>query len=142
MNNELTITPEQDLYVMGTRCRTVVSGEQTNRMLSIVHIDAPEKGVGVPAHVHDLEDETFHVLEGRVRFTIAGQERIASAGQTVFGPRGVVHAWVALEPSKFVVSVTPAGVEEMFVELAALGAGQAEIEKVIAVCKRYAIHFT
>jgi quercetin dioxygenase-like cupin family protein len=139
---EIPFETQTVLNVMGMPCRTIVSGAMTNRKLAIVYFEVERAGMGVPEHTHDLEDETFHILEGKVRVTLGDKEIIATAGQTVFGPRNVRHSWFALEPSKLVVSATPSGLEEMFIEINALGEAQRDVENVFAVCKRYAIHFT
>jgi len=51
------------------------------------HGDSP------PLHVHRNEDEIFHVLEGRMRFVVDGQEVIGLAGQTVIAPKGLPHTF-------------------------------------------------
>lgn len=141
LTTEIPFGTDTILNVMGMPCRTIVSGEMTNRQLAIVYFEVPKAGMGVPEHVHDLEDETFQILEGKVRLTLGDKEVIATAGQTVFGPRNVAHSWFALEPSKLVVSATPSGLEEMFIDINALGDAQRDVENVFAVCERYAIHF-
>jgi quercetin dioxygenase-like cupin family protein len=127
--------------VMGTRCRTLVSGEMTDRTLAIVQVEVDQPGTGVPEHTHRLEDEVFHVLSGKIRLTVAGKSVDVAAGQSAFGPRGVPHSWVALEPTVMVVSVTPSGLDEMFADLDALGSDQSDLANVIRVCAGYDIHF-
>ena len=50
-------------------------------------------GDSAPLHVHRQEDEAFHVLEGRMRFQIDGQERLAGPGDTVIAPKGLPHTY-------------------------------------------------
>ena len=97
--------------------------------------------MGVPEHLHACEDETFHILSGRVRITLGDKEVIAVPGQTVFGPRGITHSWFALEPSTLVVSATPSGLEEMFAEIDAMG-DSATPDRVVELCSGYGITFT
>jgi quercetin dioxygenase-like cupin family protein len=131
----------QNVYqVMGTRCQVLISGRQTDRTLATVLIETDAGGLGVPEHVHELEDETFHILSGRVRVTLGEREVIAGPGETVFGPRGQPHSWTALEPSRMVVSATPSGLEEMFAEIDALRE-RATPERVTDLCRRYGIEF-
>jgi quercetin dioxygenase-like cupin family protein len=127
------------LHVMGTTCRVVLSGAQTGGKLTVVHVDVPEAGMGVPTHVHLREDETFHVLEGKLKLIVNGREVIVGPGESALGPRGVPHAWEALTPLKFVVSATPAGLEEMFAAVDA--AGPIGVSEVIQLNKQYDIHF-
>jgi quercetin dioxygenase-like cupin family protein len=49
-------------------------------------------GFNPPAHVHEHEDEVFHILEGRAAFLVGDRMIEAGPGDTVWLPRGVVHA--------------------------------------------------
>ena len=56
------------------------------------------KGAVVPEHQH--ENEQFSTLEqGRVRFTVAGEEMELAAGQSMHLPPNVPHRVEALEDS-------------------------------------------
>lgn len=55
-------------------------------------------GDSAPLHVHRREDEVFHVLEGRMRFQIDGQERLAGPGDTVIAPKGLPHTYRVESP--------------------------------------------
>lgn len=50
-------------------------------------------GDAPPLHVHHREDEVFHILEGEMRFRVGDRERVAHAGETIFAPKGVPHAY-------------------------------------------------
>jgi quercetin dioxygenase-like cupin family protein len=73
----------------------------------------------------------FHVLEGEMEFTVADKSVIATAGTTVFLPRDVPHEFkvVGEVPAKALVTVVPAGIEDMFQELSELPAGPPDMEK-------------
>ena len=47
-------------------------------------------GSSPPLHVHHREDESFWVLEGRVRFRCGDVEFLGEPGSFVFLPRGVI----------------------------------------------------
>ena len=47
------------------------------------------------------------MLEGRLRFRFADGEADAPAGTTVFVPAGVAHAYSAVEPTRYLVILTP-----------------------------------
>ena len=49
-------------------------------------------GSGVPLHIHEHEDEIFHVLEGQVVLQLGDQEYHGKAGDIVYLPRKVQHA--------------------------------------------------
>lgn len=55
-------------------------------------------GDSPPLHVHRNEDEIFHILEGRMRFQIDGQEQIVGTGETVIAPKGLPHTFRVESP--------------------------------------------
>ncbi|KAG8162286.1 hypothetical protein KVR01_008051 [Diaporthe batatas] len=65
----------------------------------------------VPAHWHRYHSEEMHVREGRLRITIDGAERVASAGETVRIPAGAVHSMKSIPGERVVVreSADPPG---------------------------------
>ena len=97
---------------------TVKAGpDETGNAFSQFEVDDP-RGSGPPLHVHHNEDETFYVLEGRVTMFV-GDERIdLEAGDYLFGPRGVPHAYlVRSERARMLVTISPSGSEQLFVSL-------------------------
>src|SRR5687767_12052706 len=58
-------------------------------------------------HVHQSDDEAFHVLEGRLRFRFSDREVDATSGTTVFVPAGLAHTYRVIEPSRYLVILTP-----------------------------------
>jgi quercetin dioxygenase-like cupin family protein len=56
------------------------------------------KGAVVPSHRHENE-QIATVLEGRLRFTVAGEEQEVVAGESVSVPASVPHEVEALEDS-------------------------------------------
>jgi hypothetical protein len=58
-------------------------------------------------HVHRSDDEAWHVLKGSLRFRLADGDVDAPAGTTVFVPAGVAHTYVTLEPSRYLIFLTP-----------------------------------
>ena len=66
------------------------------------------RGSGPPVvHVHHEDDEAWHVLEGSLRFQLAGRTVEAGAGTTVFVPAGTAHTYEALEGSRYLIVLTP-----------------------------------
>lgn len=125
--------------VMASQVRYLLTGADTEGRLTMVEIrDVP--GGGVPPHVHSREDEIFQVMEGEVEFLADGRTFVAGPGSVVFAPRGQVHSFTPRTPCRLIVSMTPAGIEDMFHALAALPptAGPPDI---VAVCARHGIEF-
>lgn len=85
------------------------------------------RGDSPPLHVHRGEDEIFHVLEGEVRFEVAGEEFRVRAGETVLAPKGVPHTYlVESERGRWLV-VTARGNHERFVRSLSRPAERSEL---------------
>jgi mannose-6-phosphate isomerase-like protein (cupin superfamily) len=107
------------LTVLGSvTMRIAVTATQTNGTSATIVTDMPVGG-GVPAHVHTREDETYVVTRGHFRFWVGTQTIDAQPGTVVFLPRNVPHQIlnVGTEPGEAVVTITPAGLERMFVAM-------------------------
>lgn len=84
-------------------------GRETGGSFSQIELNDP-RGTATPWHVHRAVAETFHVLEG---------ERIdLVAGELAFAPVGIAHAYIVRsEQARTPVTISPAGLEDVFVEL-------------------------
>jgi hypothetical protein len=58
-------------------------------------------------HIHRTDDEAWHVLKGSLRFRFADGTIDAGAGTTVFVPAGLAHTYCMLEPSRYLIFLTP-----------------------------------
>jgi hypothetical protein len=58
-------------------------------------------------HIHRSDDEAWHVLKGSLRFRLADGEVDAPAGTTVFVPAGAPHTYQEIEPSRYLIFLTP-----------------------------------
>src|SRR4051794_2196400 len=87
----------------------------TNQTLTTVNDSVVRVGVlegDFHWHKHDVEDEFFLVLEGRLEIDIEGADTVVlrpQQGYTV--PRGVVHRTRAPEGRTTILMVEPAGVQ-------------------------------
>lgn len=124
----------QAVSALGSEYRYKVVGGDTNGAYSLVEetLVAEE---GPPMHVHDDEEEAFYVLSGRGVFVVDDQRRTLEAGDFVLVPRGRPHALarVGEEDLRMLVIISPAGLEQFFVEverLEALGQSLGEDELV------------
>ena len=68
-------------------------------------------GTFVPPHRHTTQDEYLYILEGRLDFWMEGEERSATAGDTVRLPMGGAHGIFnkSDETAKCLFWVAPAG---------------------------------
>lgn len=73
-------------------------------------------------HVHENEEETFYVLDGRAAgcSSSARPSGRSGAATSVVVPRGVPHTLVprGADPLRTLVIVSPAGLEQFFVDVA------------------------
>ena len=106
-----------DVWWKSGRVTVKAAGAETGHTFSQIETDDPH-GSGPPLHLHHNEDETFYVLEGEVTVQV-GDERIdLNAGDYLFGPRGIAHAYIVRsERARMLVTASPGGVEEVFVSL-------------------------
>jgi quercetin dioxygenase-like cupin family protein len=77
----------------------------------------------ITEHIHPRQQEQFTILAGEARFTLAGQEHLAGAGETIIVPAGVPHSVASHGPAKVhgVVERHPAGLgKELHEALAGL----------------------
>jgi hypothetical protein len=58
-------------------------------------------------HIHHSDDEAWHVLDGLLRFRFEHGEVDAPAGTTVFVPAGLAHTYRVMEPSRYLIFLTP-----------------------------------
>ncbi|WP_242077548.1 cupin domain-containing protein [Brevundimonas diminuta] len=101
-----------------------VSADDTEGRLSMFEYEGAVRG-GPPLHVHDDQDEIFYVREGDYLFQLGDALHRLTAGDTIFLPRGVPHAFSQLSAAgRLVFMFTRAGdMEAFFRDQAAMGAG-------------------
>jgi len=135
--------------VVGDVYRFLATGEDTNGKYALWEALVPPGG-GPPPHVHSREEEGFYVLEGEITFQVGDQRLVASAGMFANVSVGTPHSFKneSSRPAKMLISVAPAGLEQMFFEFGvpvpegsttALPPTKEEIEKLLAIAPRYGI---
>lgn len=121
MNSKRTINiPPQGrtVAVVGDVYRFLATGEETNGKYALWEALVPPGG-GPPPHVHSREEEGFYILEGEISFMVNGERIVAKAGTFANIPVGTPHSFKneCDRPAKMLISVAPAGLERMFVEV-------------------------
>jgi mannose-6-phosphate isomerase-like protein (cupin superfamily) len=95
------------VWVFGVRMRILVDSAETAGRFSL--------------HAHHDCEELFHILEGGLRLTLAGQSGPITArpGDTLIVPRGMLHTVSNpfLTPCRHLVQLTPGGFERFFAEI-------------------------
>jgi len=98
-----------------------VSSKDTNGDLTVFEYTGNEKG-GPPLHVHANQDEIFFILGGEYLFQVGEDRHNLKAGDTIFLPRKVPHAFAQLtDKGKMFFLFQPSGkMEDFFRTLGAL----------------------
>ena len=91
-----------------------VSSKDTNGDLTIFEYIGNEKG-GAPLHVHAYQDEIYFIVQGEYLFQVGEDKHNLTAGDTIFLPRTVPHAFAQLtESGKMFFLFQPSGKMEDF----------------------------
>ncbi len=100
-----------------------ISSGETDGELYIFETVRIKEG-GPDLHMHFEQDEWWYVLQGSFTIKVGDEIHEAKAGDTVFGPRMVPHAFAKTgrETGKMIMGFRPAGKMEAFFEKLARGA--------------------
>lgn len=93
MPRQATFVPahSSSKQLLGDSRQLKLSQEQTNGEVYLVEGIMPE-GSAVPLHVHQHEDEIFHVLEGEVTLQLGEETYHGKAGDIIYLPREIPHS--------------------------------------------------
>ena len=103
----------------GWSMRVKVGAEDTVGAVTVLDGRMAPRTAGAIAHIHDGHDETFVVLEGRLRFRLEDTFLTARAGDTVYAGRRLAHGFGNPfdEEAHYLVVLTPGGYEGYFFEV-------------------------
>jgi quercetin dioxygenase-like cupin family protein len=91
-----------------------VSTKDTGGALSIFEYTSTIKG-GPPLHIHHFQDEIFFIQQGDYIFQVGDEKHKLTAGDTIFLPRNVPHAFAQVsDTGKLFYLFNPAGKMEDF----------------------------
>lgn len=94
-----------------------ISGKDTENDVAVFEQTGLTPNGGPPLHIHPHQDEWFYVIEGEYFFQVGEQKFALKAGDTIFLPRNVQHAFIQLtERGRMIVTYLPAGKMEAFFE--------------------------
>jgi quercetin dioxygenase-like cupin family protein len=135
--------------VVGDVYRFLATGEETNGKYALWEAIVTPGG-GPPPHTHSREEEGFYVLEGEVTFQVGEKRLVATPGIFVNMPVGTLHSFKneSGKPARMLISVAPAGLEEMLFEFGvpvpqgatiAAPPTKEEIDKLLEIAPRYGI---
>lgn len=127
------------LNVMGHSVTVILSKQETEGNQYVFEVVTPP-GHGIPPHVHDREDELIYVVEGEYAILVGDKQFTAKAGDEIYFPKHIPHAFqnTGSKAGKTLWTVIPGGnFEDFFEELAALPAGEPNLQVVAQVFSKY-----
>ena len=113
----------------GEKMTVRLHSNQVGGTMSIIEARVPSL-MGPPKHIHHEREETFEILEGTFRFQVGDEEFDATAGTSVWVPRGVPHAWANVGPDtgRMLFIFTPGGIDDFFLEI-----GRHSLEDIVGI---------
>lgn len=145
----VTATSWEPRWFLGTTIRIHVSTDDGPDGLSVIESFAPE-GDSPPLHVHETEDEVFHVLSGELRLRVDDEELCLREGETALAPRNVPHTYrVESGDARWLVTTARGDLERFMLELSRPAGGPGlppqappspeEVDQLVAVAARHRI---
>jgi mannose-6-phosphate isomerase-like protein (cupin superfamily) len=122
--------------------RFMIDGSESGGGFSLVEHPMSPRALGAPLHRHKNEDEYSYVTQGRVGAMLGEHVVEAGPGELIFKPRNQWHTfWNAGDtPARILEIISPAGFENYFAELVALGGSRiASAEALRALAQRYSL---
>lgn len=105
-------SPDEDVFFK-------MSGDEVDNLfdyfeIRVGYLDGP------PLHIHSIQHETFHVLEGVLTVQVGDEMIEAKPGDFLYIPPGVVHAYANLTEgtvARAVGNLAPGGFDKFVAEL-------------------------
>ena len=138
----VTPTQGQEGFLGSIGVRFLVDGVHASERFSLVEHPMSPRALAAPLHRHTREDEYSYVLEGRMGALLGDEVVEAGPGDLVYKPRNQWHTfWNAGdEPCRILEIISPAGFEQFFAELSAMGGVvQADPDELVALQQRYGL---
>ena len=105
---------EQYLTDGGELTSILASGLDTDNRVSIFDSNLP-RGNEAPWHFHEIDDEIFYIISGKVEFGVENELFVAECGDLVIAGPNVKRRFKALMDSRLLVINTPSGPSENFI---------------------------
>jgi quercetin dioxygenase-like cupin family protein len=115
-----------------------ISANDTDGNLAVFEQTGFTPKGGPPLHIHPNQDEWFFIVEGEYLFQVGEDKYTMKAGDTIFLPRNVQHAFVqTTDKAKTIVSYLPAGKMEDFFKVTDSWISQPSNEDIIKVFEEH-----
>jgi quercetin dioxygenase-like cupin family protein len=131
----------ENLRVMGADVKFLCTADRTDSAWSLMEVALPPDA-GPPPHRHPW-DEAYYVIEGEVRFSLEGQERLVRGGDFIYAPGGTLHGFkgASQEPARVLIFDAPAHAESFFREVEREVKAPQDMAKVPEIGQRHQIEF-
>lgn len=100
-------------------------------------------GCGAPLHRHEIDSESFYLLDGELTFTDAGGTRVARRGDFVYLPPRREHGFAntgTTTARALVIAAPGADAERFFAEVdATFGQGPPDVAALVEMAARHAL---
>ena len=120
----------------------VVDGSK-NSSMGMFELTVPPGSNVPPPHSHSNNEECVYVLEGTLRYSVGSETRDLAPGQSMFTPKGVVHAFAnpfGMAAKALIVQSPDIG-PQYFRDIAAVvnAGGPPDKAALVAVMSRYGL---
>ena len=94
----------------------IIAGAEATGGAYVISNGVIAPGAFIPDHYHKWEDQTFHIIEGRLEAKIGDDQYILGPGDTAQCPRGVSHYMknVGDAPARLISYIFPGDWAEAF----------------------------
>ncbi|UUU34095.1 cupin domain-containing protein [Streptomyces sp. CA-210063] len=90
------------------------SSDETDGAMTVVEMTIPE-GMGPPPHTHP-GTESVYVIEGTLRYHIAGETVEGGPGSFFHIPEGTLERFEPTSTVRMLITYTPGGIDKFFAE--------------------------
>ena len=132
----------RDIAVGQLRIRYLVDGAESASM-GMFELTVPPGANVPPPHSHTHNEEIVYVLEGTLRYSVDGETRDLTPGQTMRTPKGSVHGFSNPSGSvaRALITLTPDIGAQYFEDVASVinRGGPPDKSALVAVMDRYGL---
>ena len=100
-------------WIAGSVHTVLVGSDDTEGRLTLLRTSF-RAGAASPVHVHERDDETFHILSGACVVWVGPDRWELGPGDTAFLPRMTPHAYLITADTEMLTACNPGGTEKMF----------------------------
>jgi mannose-6-phosphate isomerase-like protein (cupin superfamily) len=140
----MKVMSHRTLSLLGVSITFLASAEDTGGHWSLLEYTAPPQFKGPAPHWHKRTTEAFYIVEGQLSMQIGERIIEAQMGSFVLVAPREIHVWSnpQITPCKFLVFVSPSGLEGYFDEVATLMQDEvtwppADMSKVVALAEKF-----